>query len=462
MAEVEFDENGLPKRKRGRPSKAQKEERERLLRELEVQKAQPREFNVPGAFLPLYEPYRYKVYWGGRGAAKSWQFADAILIQGWEKPIRVLCTRELQKSIRESVHQLLRDRIRALGLQGEYEVTDAEIRGRNGTLIIFRGVKNNPEEIKSMEGIDICWIEEAQKITNESLSILIPTIRKAGSEIWVSMNPKSRNGATYVRFIENPPSNAYVRKVSWRDNPWFPEVLKTEMEDLKARDYDEYLHVWEGEFKAFADGAYYRKELIKAKEEKRIGRVSYDPVLKVYTVWDLGVGDSTAIWFAQMYKQEIRLIDYYEMSGEGLPHYAKILQGKPYVYGGHFAPHDIRVRELGSGKSRLEQAASLGINFDIVQNIPVDDGIAAVRATFPLCWFDEVKCARGLECLANYHREWDEDRGDWRLRPEHDWSSHGADAFRYLCIGLKERAPYIQAKPAYPQLQNETDAWMVF
>jgi hypothetical protein len=229
------------------------------------------------------------------------------------------------------------------------------------------------------------------------------------------------------------------------------------MEEMKAKDYEKYLHIWEGELLAFADGAYYKKELIAARGEGRIGRVPYDPLLKVYTVWDLGVGDSTAIIFCQLFHGEIRVIDCYEMSGEGLPHYVKVLNQKPYVYGGHFAPHDIRVRELGSGKSRFEQAKGLGVTFDIVKNIPIDDGISAVRSVFPRTWFDEVKCARLVECLSAYHREWDEDRLDWRLRPVHDWSSHFADSFRYMAVGLREKlVPQTTKLPEYTSHQS----WM--
>lgn len=417
-----------PKR-RGRPPKAKEPTGEIKLN-----------LQVPDAFIELYQPHRYKVFWGGRGGAKSWAFADALIIKCWRSPTRVLCARELQKSIRDSVHKTLKSRIFALGLEAEFHITDQEIRGKNGSEFIFSGIRHNTQEVKSMEGIDVCWVEEAEAVTSESWSVLIPTIRKANSEIWVSFNPRLRTDSTYQRFVLNPPKDAYVRKVSWRDNPWFPDVLKQEMEDLKERDYEEYLHIWEGEFKQYADGAYYKKELQNVRRDGRICNVMYEEHLPVYTVWDLGVGDSTAIIFAQLYKKEIRIIDYYEMSGEGLQHYAKVLKEKPYVYAAHYAPHDIRVRELtADGKSRIEMALKLGIRFEIVPNVPVDDGINAVRATLGRCWFDEKKTERLIAALQNYHREWDDDRGDWRVKPAHDWSSHGSDAMRYLAVGLKEK-----------------------
>lgn len=413
--------------------------------------------SVAEAFDELYHPHRYKAFYGGRGAAKSWAFADALLVQGIESPLRILCTRELQKSIKDSVHKLLSDRIAANGFQTEYRVLDTEIRGRNGSQFIFSGVKHNTTELKSLEGIDRCWVEEAERVSDESWRVIIPTIRKPGSEIWLSFNVRLKTDSTYQRFVVNPPPDAYVKKVSYRDNPWFPDVLKAELEHLKATDYDEYLHVWEGELKTYADGAYYSKELAAAKEEGRVSNVPYDPILKVYTVWDLGVGDATAIWFAQLAGKEIRLIDFYQASGEGLPHYAKVLQEKPYVYGGHYAPHDIRVRELGSGKSRIEIAESLGISFDVVNNISIDDGIAAVRATLPKCWFDQNKCSRGIDALSNYRKEWDEDRMDFRVKPVHDWSSHASDAFRYLAVGLAEK---VETKEYVPTPYHSVGGWM--
>ena len=183
-------------------------------------------------------------------------------------------------------------------------------------------------------------------------------------------------------------------------------------------------------------GAIYRKEIEAAYFENRIGRVPYDPALPVHTTWDLGVGDATAIWFVQLVGAERRCIDYYEMTGEGLPHYARVLRERPYLYGQHFAPHDIAVRELGTGKSRLEVAASLGIHFQIAPNLPLDEGIHAARLLFPTCFFDADKCSRGIECLSNYRREYKQKYGEFSHMPVHDQYSHGADGYRYLAVSL--------------------------
>ena len=235
-----------------------------------------------------------------------------------------------------------------------------------------------------------------------------------------------------------------------KDEPdWFVKVYKAsdtgvipdaELEDArKIMDEDEFAQEYECSWTASIKGAYYGKQLSEAQTEDRIGKVPYDPRLPVHTAWDLGVGDSTAIWFYQVLGQEIRIIDFHEDSGEGLPYYAKILDQKDYKYGEHWAPHDIQVRELGSGKSRIETAKMLGIQFRIVPNLSIDDGINAVRNTIPRCWFDAKKCELGLQALRNYRKEYDARRQEYKPRPLHDWSSHAADAFRYLAVSLRDK-----------------------
>jgi phage terminase large subunit len=235
-----------------------------------------------------------------------------------------------------------------------------------------------------------------------------------------------------------------------KDEPdWFVKVYPAsetgviaegELEDArKIMDEDEFNQEYECSWTASIKGAYYGKQLAEAQESDRIGKVPCDPRLPVHTAWDLGVGDSTAIWFYQVLGQEIRIIDFHEDSGEGLPYYAKILDQKGYKYGDHWAPHDIQVRELGSGKSRIETAKMLGITFRIVPNLSIDDGINAVRNTIPRCWFDAKACELGLQALRNYRKEYDDRRQEYKPRPLHDWSSHAADAFRYLAVSLKDK-----------------------
>lgn len=209
--------------------------------------------DFPEAYQELFRPHRYKVFYGGRGSAKSWSVARALLLKGYERKLRILCTREIQKSIGQSVHKLLCDTIEALRFSGFYHITKEGIVGNNGTEFLFKGLRFNPIEIKSTEGVDICWVEEAQAVSAESWDILIPTIRKADSEIWITFNPENNDDPTFQRFVVNPYPEAYVRKVNYNENPFFPETAKKEMEWTRQRDYESYLHIWEGELKKHSD-----------------------------------------------------------------------------------------------------------------------------------------------------------------------------------------------------------------
>jgi len=234
-----------------------------------------------------------------------------------------------------------------------------------------------------------------------------------------------------------------------KDDPnWFTAMYKAsetgildqgELEEARrAMGDDRYEQEFECSFEAAIQGAYYAVEMKDAMNDGRITRVPYDPALGVVTAWDLGIGDSTAIWFAQFYGQEIRIIDYHENSGVGLDAYAKALSEKPYHYEQHILPHDVRVKELGTGKSRLETLEALGIrDVEIAPKLSVDDGIQAARSMLARCWFDGGNCERGIEALRQYRRDFDEKLKTWRGRPLHDWTSHGADAFRYLAVGYK-------------------------
>lgn len=215
---------------------------------------------------------------------------------------------------------------------------------------------------------------------------------------------------------------------------------------------DEYQQEFECSFEASVRGAIFAKELQQAREQGRIQRLPYDPALEVHTAWDLGVKDSTAIWFYQMRQSEVRLIDYYESSGEGLQHYANVLDRKGYKYGQHFAPHDIEVRELGSGKSRLEIARELGIRFSIAKKLPLHDGLNAARMLLPRCYFDMDKCSKGLEALQNYRKDFNTKLDEFKETPVHDWASHGADAFRYLAISIPSAQTVKWAPINYPKL----------
>lgn len=249
-----------------------------------------------------------------------------------------------------------------------------------------------------------------------------------------------------------------VLQVAERGEPgWFRRVYRASetgllpAEELQAAravmTEDEFRQEFEASFEASVRGAIYGAQLAQAREEGRVTAVPYDPALPVHTAWDLGVGDHTAIWFWQSLRGgEVRVIDYYEASGEGLPHYAQVLQRKPYVYGQHWAPPDIRVRELGSGKSRLEVAQALGLRFDVVRDIGLEDGIAATRVLFPRLWFDATRCAAGLDHLLVYRRAWNTSLNEFKATPVHDVASHAADALRYLAVAHTPPADKAPAK----------------
>lgn len=402
-----------------------------------------RKLQVTAEFEQFLKPMRYKVAYGGRGSGKSWSFASLLITQAYQTKTRILCAREIQRSIGDSVIQLLADTIERLNLDKYFDIQKNQITAHNGSRFIFEGLKANVTKIKSMEGIDRVWVEEAEKVTASSWETLIPTIRAPGSEIWVSFNPADQFDPTYQRFVMNPPPDSYVVKVNWSDNPWFPAALEKERIHLKSLDTVLYNHIWEGECLETQQGAYYFKQLEAAREDDRICKVPIDPVLPVSTFWDLGIADATAIWLVQQAGQELRVIGYYENHSEGLQHYINWLHDfrdkHSITFGDHWAPHDIQVRELTSGKTRKDQARKMGIVFRVTPNIPVMDGIEAARRILPRCYFDQDRCVDGIRALSYYRCEYDEDKKIFKDRPLHDWSSHGADAFRYFAVAWRDK-----------------------
>lgn len=387
----------------------------------------------------LFKKSRYKVLYGGRGGAKSWGIARALLIKGAKDPIRILCAREFQTSIKDSVHKLLCDQIESLGLLSFYEITQTSIRGRNGTEFSFVGLKNNVSNIKSYEGVDICWVEEAQTTSRLSWNILIPTIRKQGSEIWISFNPELETDETYQRFVANPPQDSITMKVNWSDNPWFPDTLKLEKDALKLRDEEAYNQVWEGLCRQTVDGAIFAKEMQQAEKDGRLCRVPYDATKPVHAVFDLGWSDSTAIWFLQFVGMETRLIRYIEDSQKTISYYLATMQTYGYVYDTIWLPHDAENKTLAAaGRSIDDIVRAAGYKTQIMPRVPILDSINAARTIFPNCYFDREHTADGLACLRHYRYEVDPETGQFSRNPLHDHYSHGADAFRYIALMIKE------------------------
>jgi len=424
------------------------------------------EVRLPKIFRPLDEQHRYKVMYGGRGSSKSWSVARKLILRAVQEPILILCTRELQKSIKQSVHRLLKDQISMMGLAAFFDITDNSIKGRNGSEFIFIGTKHNPEEIKSTEGIDICWIEEAHNLTEASWDIIDPTIRKSGSEIWVTFNTRFKFDHVYQLFIANsPPPGAWVQRINHQDNPYFSDTtMPAQMEYAKQEDYEKYLHIWEGQLKILAQGAIFGKQVLKAREEGRICKIPVTANSPVYTFWDLGRNDHTAIWFMQNIGKEYRMIDYYENRLQDIEHYCRVVCGRAtddemkdagitemdnkrrqaYIYGEHYMPHDVEAQPLGLKQTRKQQFIEGGVKpINVVTRIAnKNDAIELGRQIFPEVWFDTERCDRGNECLANYRYQYNDDKDTHNLAPHHDWASNGADAFMQFAQGFVVREEY--------------------
>lgn len=404
-------------------------------KDYEVDRARVR-VEFPAKLRPLWQPKRFKVMYGGRGGAKSWSVAMALLVMGSNRPLRILCAREIQKSMRDSVHRLLSDQIAALGLGGFYEVLDTEIRGANGTLILFAGLQSHTvDSIKSYEAIDIVWVEEAQSVSARSWEVLVPTIRRPGSEIWLTLNPDLATDATYARFIEAADSDTWLCEINWRDNPWFPEVLEKERRRHFKRDPDSYWNVWEGQPKRTVAGAIYAKEVERLYTDGRVCLVPYNPKLPVHTVWDLGYADNMAIAMVQRTPVDWRVINYLQDNRRTLESYIEEMEKLPYRWGTDFLPHDAANGDHKYGVTSAQILEDLGREVEVLPNFSTEAGIRLARGIFSTAYVDERKCVQLLDCLSRYKRMIDPRTGE-PGKPLHDDASHGADVWRYIAMSL--------------------------
>lgn len=383
----------------------------------------------------LFEPCRFKVLHGGRGGAKSWSVARALLIQAAQKPLRVLCTREVQKSIKDSVHRLLSDQIASMRLGDFYEVLETEIRGKNGSLFLFAGLlQHTIDSIKSFEGVDRVWVEEAHSVSQKSWDVLIPTIRKEESEIWATLNPQLDTDPAYSMFVGQTRPDCMSIRVNYGDNPWFPAVLEAERLHAKAtKKAADYEHIWEGKCLPAVEGAIYFDEVADAEAQGRIRDVPVDPLLRVHAVWDLGWNDSMSIILVQRSASELRVVDYIEDSHRTLVDYAQDLNAMRVMWGVDYLPHDGFSRDFKTGKTAAEILGTQMRNVRETPKLDIEGGIKAARLTFPRIYFDKTKAARLIECLKRYRRHINQATNEPGA-PLHDEYSHGADAFRYLCL----------------------------
>jgi len=404
--------------------------------------------SIPEAFDGIQNPWRFKVFYGGRGGGKSETVARFLLAMAMHEPLRILCTRELQASINDSVHKLLSDIIRSEpALSQFYEVLQTTIRGKNGTEFLFKGLKHNITEIKGISGIDRVWVEEAENISDRSWELLIPSIRKDGSEIWVIFNPRNISDPTYQRFIVTKHDDALVKKINWHDNPFFPAVLDKERKRLFDSDREAYEHIWGGNLDTRRSGAVYANQLEKARQEGRVSNVPYDPAYEVFTAWDLGFADCTSIWWLQFVGRELRWLEYYENSGEQIDHYVRIVKEKQYNYSMHYLPHDGGAGNI-RGDSISKQLQNMGLKNKVLdRETDTTPGIELLRQTIGYSCFDANKCRDGIKALENHAYIWNEERAIFSKNPRHDWTSHGSDAARYAAIAAQKIKGGLTKKP---------------
>lgn len=415
----------------------------------------------PGKLRFLFQPARVKGAYGGRGSGKSWGFARALLVIGAGKKIRVLCAREVQKSIQQSVHQLLCDQIASLGLEQFYDVLQTEIRGKNGTEFYFAGLSNETaDSLKSFEGVTHCWVEEAQSISKRSWDILIPTIRADDSEIWITYNPQLESDETHQRFAINPPPDCVMVEMNYCDNPYFPSVLEKERAhaEITMRKED-YRHIWLGQCKPAVEGAIYFGSMSAAIAAGRIREVPHDGSLKTHVVFDLGMADSMTLILVQKVASEIRVIHYIEGNQRILADYSAELRAlrlddQPMNWGTVYLPHDgFHVRHQ-TGKDDASIMRGFGWTVQQVPNMGVNTGIDRAREVFPRVYFHKTRTERLVECLKRYRWNISQKTGEAQ-HPLHDEFSHGADAYRYLALVADDLSnDDYGGKLNYPRLNN--------
>jgi phage terminase large subunit len=400
---------------------------------------------IPPKLIPVFQgEARYRGSFGGRGSAKTRTFAKMTAVRGYQEAEAgrkgvILCGREYMNSLDESSLEEVKDAIRSEAwLNAYYDIGEKYIKTKNGRVkYAFAGLRHNLNSIKSKSKILLCWIDEAEPVSEAAWKKLIPTVREENSEIWVTWNPENEGSATDLRFKRTPPDGSKIIEMNWRDNPWFPAVLERERLNDQKTYPESYAHIWEGGYKEIVEGSIYGKEIRLAKEENRITKVPYDSSKPVDVFFDLGWADFTSMWFVQTIGMEIRVVDYYQNHLLPIQHYIQRVQNSEYMIKAVYLPHDAKAKQLGTGRSIEEIVRGSGLPTRMVAKLSIEDGINAVRTLFNSCWFDESRCADGLSALRNYRYDYDSDTGKFSKQPVHDEHSHGADAFRYVAVGYK-------------------------
>lgn len=394
-------------------------------------------------FEPLLAPARYKGAFGGRGSGKSHFFGE-LLVETCqaERGTLAVCIREAQRTLAQSSKRLIEGKIAALGLSQGFRPFSDRIATPGDGLIIFRGMQDHTaESIKSLEGFRIAWIDEAQTLSARSLSLLRPTIRAPRSELWASWNPRRKSDAVDDFLRSRKPDGAVVVKANWRDNPWLPAVLDEERRLDLALYPDRYEHIWEGDYVRTFEGAYFADLLAQARREGRIGKVAADPLLPLRAFIDIGgagaSADAFTIWIVQWVGNEVRVLDYYEAVGQVLAFHVNWLRARGYQNAILYLPHDGLATNAVTGKRYADHLREAGF---AVEPPVKNQGrgaammrVEALRRLGPQLWFNAETTESGREALGFYHERKDETR-NVGLGPEHDWSSHAADALGLMAV----------------------------
>ena len=415
---------------------------------------------VPRKLKPLLAPRRYKGAYGGRGGAKSHFFAEQIIVRCLIQPTRVVCIREVQNSIKDSVRQLLIDKIEKLGLLQTFDVLESEIRGPGGSQIVFKGMQSyNAANIKSLEGYDIAWVEEAQTLSQHSLDLLRPTLRKNGSELWFSWNPRFKTDPVDQFFRKNPPDDAVSVLINWRDNPWFPDVLRKEMEHDFATDPDKAEHIWNGAY-GFGQGAILARWVAIAERNGRITDVKADPDgAPIMVSSDIGFRDTAGWWFWQPQLGGYKVLKYIGESGfdadDWIPQLQKEIEAIGAPLGRIWLPHDARAKTFQSKHTTVDKfLTAFGAGkVAVVPQTKKLDQISAARTVINKCEFDRDGCEEGLDGLRAWEYEYNEETGVFSREPVHNWASHPSDAFAYGCQVMQLAEP---PKPAPEEMRGVT------
>jgi phage terminase large subunit len=407
---------------------------------------------LPPKLIPVFaQPADYRVSWGGRGSAKTRSFAKMTAVRAYQWSAKgdegtIVCGREFMNSLAESSFTEVAAAIKSEPwLLEHFDIGESYIRTKDRRIdYSFTGLRHNLASIKSKAKIKLLWVDEAEPVSETAWETAIPSVREEDSEIWVTWNPERKTSATHKRFRVSPPDRCIGVEMNWRDNPWFPAILERKrLNDLHDRP-DSYEHIWEGDFVGLVEGSYFAKQLSEAKAAHRITELSADPLMSYRAVFDIGGtgarADAVAIWIAQYVGPRILVLDYYEAVGQPLATHVNWLRDQGYGKAVCVLPHDGATHDKVfdvTYESALKQA---GFEVTVIPNQGRGAAlkrVEAARRKFPNIWFNEATCGPGIEALGAYHERKDEVRGIG-LGPEHDWASHGADAFGLLCISHEE------------------------